>query len=70
MVAENDGPPAQQADHVDICEEIESTLEAAGKDVSLTVYDPFGSDGHELFFEVEDIYWPDVLSFLAQHLSD
>jgi dienelactone hydrolase len=70
LVSENDGPPAQKEDHVEICELIKTTLEGAEKSAELTVYPPFGNDGHELFFEVDDIYWPDVLAFLAQHLSN
>ncbi len=69
LVAENDGPPAQIADHVEICEEVQTALAAADKSVELILYPPFGDDGHELFFEVDDIYWPDVLSFLATHLK-
>jgi len=70
LVSENDGPPAQKEDHVEICELIKTTLEDDGKSVELTVYPPFGNDGHELFFEVDDIYWPDVLAFLGQHLNN
>ena len=68
LVAENDGPPAQREDHVEICRSIEAALESAGKGVELTIYPPFGDDGHELFFEVREPYWSDVLSFLETHL--
>ena len=43
-------------------------LEAAGKDVRLIVYPPYGDDGHTLFFDVGD-YWPDVVRFLKRHLQ-
>lgn len=69
LVSENDGPPAQKADHVDICQQIKTKLQDAQKEVELTIYPPFRDDGHELFFEVESIYWPDVLSFFSQHLK-
>jgi dienelactone hydrolase len=68
LVAENDGPPAQEADHVEICRLIQTTLEEASKSVELTVYPAFGEDGHELFFEVREPYWSDVLSFFTAHL--
>jgi len=70
LVSENDGPPAQKEDHVEICELIKTTLEDAEKSAALTIYPPFGTDGHELFFEVDDIYWPNVLAFLAENLQD
>jgi len=70
LVAENDGPPAQTADHVEICQEIQTILETAEKTVELIMYPPFADDGHELFFEVDDIYWPDVLGFLATQLKN
>ena len=55
---------------MEICELIKTTLEDAEKSAALTIYPPFGTDGHELFFEVDDIYWPDVLAFLAANLQD
>ena len=64
LVSEND---TFQSDHVQINLDVEAALLAAGKDVDAIVYPPFGEDGHELFFEVGD-YWPDVLSFLAEHV--
>lgn len=64
MVAENDQSPA---DHVRIIKEFKEALERAGKEVNLILYPPFGSDGHEMFFELGD-YWKDVLKFLKQRL--
>lgn len=66
LVANND---KAQADHVAICAQVEEALQAAGKSVEKIVYPDYGSDGHELFFEVRSSYWSDVLSFLEQHLT-
>jgi dienelactone hydrolase len=65
LVAEND---LMQADHVAIAHDVEAALTTAGKDVRLVVYPPYGDDGHDLFSEVRDPYWPDLLAFLASHL--
>ena len=60
-VAAND---LYQADHVQLAKDVEAALRAANKDVELTIYPEFGKDGHELFFEVRDSYWLEVLAFL------
>ncbi len=65
LVSEND---TFQADHVSIIEGVEAALLAAGKAVELVVYPPYGNDGHTLFFEVRDPYWPDVLDFFDKRL--
>ena len=44
--------------------QLEAALRAANKEVELTIYPDFGNDGHELFFELRDSYWLDVLAFL------
>ncbi len=64
MVAENDGPPGQAVDHFQLSQEVSSTLREAGKTVTMILYPPFSTDGHELFFEVREPYWNDILTFL------
>ncbi|MBN94404.1 MAG: hypothetical protein CL928_10070 [Deltaproteobacteria bacterium] len=64
LVSEND---TFQSNHVQINLDVEAALLAAGKEVEAIVYPPFADDGHTLFFEVGD-YWPDVLSFLSEHI--
>jgi dienelactone hydrolase len=44
-----------------------ATLKQAGRDVTYTVYPPYGSDGHLMFFEL-GAYWTDVVEFLSKHL--
>jgi len=61
LVSEND---LFQDDHVALAQAVHDALDAAGKDVELTVYPPYGDDGHARFFEVGD-YWEDVLDFLT-----
>ncbi len=53
-----------QADHVQLAADVYNTLTDYEKDVELIDYPAFCSDGHELFFEVREPYWSDVLSFL------
>lgn len=65
LVAQNDRTPH---DHVQSTRELEAALLAAGKDVKLIVYPPYGSDGHQMFFEVGD-YWMDVQGFLKAELA-
>lgn len=60
-VAENDTVPN---DLVQLARDVESALTAAGKEVTLTIYPPFGRDGHALFDEVQDPYWSDVMAAL------
>ena len=66
LVAENDN--VQMANHVTLTAELEAAFAAAGKDVERTVYPPYGRDGHELFFEVREPYWSDIVAFLAEEL--
>ena len=61
LVSAND---VYQADHVQLAQDVHDALLAATKDSTLKTYPDFETDGHELFFEVRDIYWPDVLDFL------
>ncbi len=65
QVSEND---LFQADHVQIVEDVKAALDAAGKEYTSHLYSPYGDDGHELFWEVQDPYWSDLLDFLAEHL--
>ena len=55
-------------DLVQLASQVEQALSEAGKDVQLTVYPPFAANGHELFFEVREPYWSDVLQFLDTNL--
>ena len=64
MVSEND---LFQDDHVQLAQDVEDAILAAEGDVEHILYPPYGSDGHELFFEVGS-YWVDVLDFLQRHL--
>jgi len=65
QVSEND---LFQADHVQIVEDVKAAFDAAGKEYTSYLYPPYGDDGHELFWEVQDPYWSDLLDFLAEHL--
>lgn len=58
LIAEND-------DLLPLARDVEAALADAGKDVELTVYPEYGDDGHELFFEVRESYWNDVLEILS-----
>jgi acetyl esterase/lipase len=60
LVAEND---LAQDDHVALAYKAQEALEAAGVEVELLLYPPYGTDGHDLFQSVGD-YWSDVLNFL------
>jgi dienelactone hydrolase len=64
-VAEND---VYMAEHVELARDVEEALRDAGKEVDLTIYPPYGADGHALFFEVRDSYFDDVLAFFDEHL--
>jgi dienelactone hydrolase len=65
LVSEND---LIQADHVAIAHDVEAALTDAGKKVRLIIYPPYQHDGHELFFLVQEPYWPDLVAFLDQQL--
>ena len=60
LVSEND---QTQANHVQISHEVADTLRMADKDVDLTIYPPYGDDGHKLFFLVQEPYWSDLIAF-------
>lgn len=68
MVAENDGPPATADDLLKLSKEVESALRTAGKEVTMIVYPPFASSGHDLFQEVRQPYWNNILAFLEPSL--
>ena len=57
-IAENDGL-------LPLAQEVDSALQNAGKDVELIVYSAFEDDGHDLFDEVREPYWSQVLAFLS-----
>jgi len=44
-----------------------AALTAAGNTPKLTIYPGYGSDGHEMFFEI-GAYWKDVVEFLKERL--
>lgn len=44
-----------------------AALTEAGNTPKMIVYPPYGSDGHEMFFEI-GAYWTDVVEFLKKHL--
>ena len=48
-----------------LAQEVSAALQDSGKNVELTVYPAFEDDGHDLFFEVRDLYWNNVLDFLG-----
>ncbi len=70
MVAENDQQEnrGMVTDHVALGRSVESALRGAGKEVEMTVYPPFGDDGHRFFFEVREPYWSDAVAFFTEHL--
>jgi len=65
QVSEND---LFQSDHVQLVADIEAALVAAEKPFESILYPPFGEDGHEMFWEVRDPYWPDLVAFLDGRL--
>jgi dipeptidyl aminopeptidase/acylaminoacyl peptidase len=69
LVAENDTGSFRTHDMntLEGTKKLSHALEAAGKDVKLIIYPPYGSDGHTLFFSVGK-YWPDIVEFLKEHL--
>ena len=67
FVSEND---QTQANHVQISHDVEDALRAAGKDVDLTIYPPYGDDGHKLFFLVQEPYWSDLIAFFGEALGE
>jgi len=69
LVAENDtgSRKTMGQDTTDTMKRMAAALAAAGNPSRLIVYPPFGSDGHDLFFEIGP-YWTDVLAFLKERL--
>lgn len=69
LVAENDtgSRKTMGQNTVDTVRRMSDALAAGGNAPKLVVYPPYGSDGHDMFFEV-GAYWPDVLEFLKKHL--
>jgi pimeloyl-ACP methyl ester carboxylesterase len=65
QVSEND---RFQSDHVQHVADIEVALEDAGKPYESILYPPYGDDGHELFWEVQEPYWSDLVAFLDGQL--
>ncbi|MCH2131348.1 MAG: dienelactone hydrolase family protein, partial [Pirellulaceae bacterium] len=61
-IAENDGL-------LPLAQEVESALQGEGKDVELIVYPSFAEDGHDLFAEVREPYWSQVLGFLNDQFN-
>ncbi len=66
LVAEND--IAAPANHVQTATDVHTALKQAGKDSLLVVLPPFPGNGHNLFFEIRNEYWPNVLELFAQTL--
>lgn len=69
LVAENDTGSRKTLGQntVDTVRRMADALTAAGNTPKLVVYPPYGSDGHDMFFEV-GAYWPDVIDFLRKLL--
>lgn len=69
LVSKNDTPENnnEKQDHVIVAKQMKDTLEAAEKEVELTIYPPYKENGHLMFFEIGD-YWDDVIEFLEKHL--
>jgi hypothetical protein len=44
-----------------------AALTEEGNTPKMIVYPSYGSDGHEMFFEI-GAYWTDVVEFLKKHL--
>lgn len=63
QVSEND---LFQSDHVQLVADIEAALDAAAKPYESILYPPYGDDGHELFWEVQEPYWSDLVDFLDE----
>jgi dienelactone hydrolase len=69
LVAENDTGSRKTLGQntVETVRRMSDALTAAGNAPKLIVYPSYGSDGHDMFFEV-GAYWKDVLDFLKKHL--
>jgi hypothetical protein len=67
LVAENDVPEfnAEDVDHVGTATAVHDALTAAGKESEIQVLPAFEDNGHDLFQELNDEYWPIVEDFLV-----
>jgi hypothetical protein len=76
MVAFND---LYQANHVQLAQDVQNAMVAASKNSRLVQYPEFDAnfdsiidsndDGHELFWEVREPYWSDLIQFLDRQLK-
>jgi dienelactone hydrolase len=76
MVALND---LYQDDHVQLAKDVQAAMVADSKNSRLIEYPEFDAnfdnvidsndDGHELFWEVREPYWPDLIQFLDRQLK-
>lgn len=64
LVAENDHV---SVNHVKLAGELHWELQSRGKPARLMIYPPYGSDGHQMFFEIGP-YWKEVVGFLKGYL--
>ncbi len=71
MVSENDQQSMGDdvVDHVALSTSVYDALDSAGKVVEFSIYPPFETDGHRLFFEVRNPWWSDAVSFFDRHLQ-
>jgi hypothetical protein len=68
-----------QDDHVQLAQDIQNAMVADSKNSRLIEYPEFDAnfdsvidsndDGHELFWEVREPYWPDLIQFLDRQLK-
>ena len=67
LVAENDVPEfnVEDVDHVATATAVHDALTAAGKESEIQVLPAFEDNGHDLFQELNDEYWPIVEDFLV-----
>lgn len=72
LVSENDIPEynREDQDHVELSQTLHDSLIDYEKESEIIVYDAFENNGHELFYEVNDIYWNDLLEFLEENLDN
>jgi hypothetical protein len=69
LVAKNDtgSRKSMGQNTVETMQRMSEGLATAGNAPKLVIYPAYGSDGHEMFFEIGG-YWSDVLDFLKKHL--
>jgi hypothetical protein len=70
LVAENDtgSRKTMGQDTVDSMQRMSTGLTKAGNRPRLIVYPPYGTDGHEMFFEIS-AYWQDGVEFFKKQLQ-